>query len=178
MCLDPPPVELRERIVGDILSWLRRKQLIIPSEMPTAEREDFGLADWSPGPAWRRFTGGAHDLGALLNNGVTVTAQPEIQSALGNSEDPNCRRCGATFPLHETFEVMDDWLSGGAEPSIACHSCGWTDLVGEWDAEFPIALIGATTIVFHNWPPLPAEVVSALFTMLGGGRCRFFHQHL
>jgi len=180
MRLDPLAADLRAQTIDDITDWLERDGVITPSTRPAAEREEFGLAAWAPGPRWRTVVDFDPEVvfESLWHNGVDLTAEVQMQSALANYEDPTCSRCGVAFAAGDSLgDLIEDWLSTG-EPTITCSACQWTALLGDWPTRFPPALVGAPTITFHNWLPLRDQFVDDLFARTGGGRCRYFWQHL
>jgi hypothetical protein len=74
-------------------------------------------------------------------------------------------------------DLINEWLQTKDEPIAMCAACGWSARLGDWPAEFPLALVGAPAITFHNWQPLRAPFRQELTARLGG-RCRYFWQRL
>lgn len=175
--LDPLDAQARERLVADLLAWLVEIEVI--ATWPPLDGSNVpGTTSWAPGRAWRSVVEEPDiDLLRLRHNGVEATAVVGIQSAYGNSENPLCARCGTEFPLLESWDLIDAW-EAGMEPVVTCQRCGWSALLGDWPAEFPPALVGAPALTFNGWPGLRRAFVDEIVERMGGGRCRFFHQHL
>jgi hypothetical protein len=108
------------------------------------------------------------------SDGVEIATDRVVHDPGANYEPPVCARCGTAVDTHEHIELMEPWLIG-PEPTMSCQSCGWTALVGDWPADWAIA-VGAPAVRFHNWPILAPEFVAELREVLGG-RCKFVRAH-
>ncbi|HEU5108755.1 MAG TPA: hypothetical protein VFT95_09380 [Micromonosporaceae bacterium] len=102
----------------------------------------------------------------VVNNGVDVVVERRVHHPVENYEPPTCGRCGAAAEEDEHDAAIEPWIAGG-EPMLTCQVCGWSALVGDWPATWPVA-VGAPAVVFNNWPPLMPSFTTELRAVLGG----------
>lgn len=171
--LDFPGDDDRELIVTSVREWLLSRGVIRPFDPTPAARAESARTDFSPGPRWRDVveeTAGA-PFEEMLLNGVDIRSNVDSRSAVGNSEPWTCQRCGSAF---EGYDLLEGWVATHVEPTVECGSCGWSALLGDWTCEFPVLVVGAPILEFHNWHTLRADFLGELRRKLGGQRSRYF----
>ncbi len=176
--IDKFETAVRQQMADHVTGWLLNEAIVAPFDASKRGwREEFGRTGWSPGRAWREAVdevpGAVFD--TLWHNGVDISADIVYQSALGNYEPWRCPRCNAGL---DEGEYADAWIASQEEPVATCASCGWAAPLGNWPGEYPAVLVGAPTVIFHNWHPLRPAFIDELKAMLGNGRCRHFAQKL
>jgi hypothetical protein len=122
-----------------------------------------------PGPRWEALVVPAPGNESFLtwaNNGVDIVAERQVHHPVANYEPPTCGRCGVAIDPDAHHALLEEWLAV-KEPEVACASCGWTALIGDWPAEWGFA-VGAPAVVFNNWPILTDEFVASLRSAFGG----------
>jgi hypothetical protein len=152
--IDKLPRADREHIAGELARWLLACGVIAELDRSDPRRADDLLRrNWGAGPNWRDVVD--HDPGAvfetLLLSGVDINAEVGVHSAYGNAEDWRCLQCGSVMP---GGDLINEWLQTKDEPVATCAACAWSAWLVDWPAEFPLALVGAPAITFHNWQPL------------------------
>lgn len=174
--LDPRTEEDRAQSATRLADWLLGQGVIGPY---TGEPDDPSRTDWAAGPSWGSVVEG-NPTGApiWIYSGVDLTGTAEVVSAFAASDPWACHSCGAEVGWDAVSDLIDQWADTKIEPITTCGTCGSSGLLGDMAGENPQALVGAPTITFHNWPPLLPEFRDEVTTRIGGGRCRYFWQHL
>ncbi len=147
--IDKLPRADRQHIAGELAGWLLASGVIAELDRSDPRRADVARTDWGAGPNWRGSVD--HDPGAvfetLLLNGVDIKAEVGLHSAYGDAEDWRCPQCRSVM---SAGDLINEWLQTNDEPVATCATCGWSGWLGDWPAEFPLALVGAPAITFHN----------------------------
>jgi hypothetical protein len=174
--IDPLAPSEREAVVSGISAWLLSSGVIAEFDRSDPRRTQFAETEWSPGPNWPSVVEYEPTVvfETLLLNGVDICAEVSVQTAFGNSEDWHCSICGAVLSADD---LIGRWAETQVEPVAGCGICGWSAPLGDWPVQFPIALVGAPAITFHNWQPLSRSFRDELTARLGG-RCRYFWRRI
>jgi len=177
--LDALGAEEREHSAQSAIDWLTSERVIAPLAESLWRRPDLNFGSWGPDVEWAKAAAQPLPDAWQSSSGeeVDVSADRDMVSASGNSEDFTCPQCSTAIGSGDPLgELIEQWMEHG-EPVATCVSCGWASPLGDWPSHYPPALVGGPTITFYRWPEFDADFVARLVTQLGG-RCRTFWTHI
>jgi hypothetical protein len=96
----------------------------------------------------------------LKTNGVEIHTTPWVNVwGFTQFASATCPRCGREHEeefLDEVGNVVDDYLSSGVVPNVACSSCNATPSIHDWKCDPHLGFV-KFAVVFWNWPPFASD---------------------
>jgi hypothetical protein len=110
------------------------------------------------------------DIRQLWTNGLAVDVGRRVFYSMTGEQALVCRSCGSRIALDRfpasLDEAINEWYAGAGPGQFSCSFCGAPVAVSAWTWDPPWAF-GYLGFTFWNWPPLKANFVRDVGTLLG-----------
>lgn len=176
-----PPVADADAVADDVVRWLMAEGVALPNgpaqprnllrgpacldavEYSEEDRIEYTFPSHPLAVASRR----RRPIAELLPGGIDVVTGRSLHSPGANQEVPRCASCGTAIDDAAYGPFIDSWAVG-VEPFVACRTCGASRLLGDWEGEPSVCVVGEVAVSFADWLPLRESFVTRLRARLGG----------